>query len=209
MIIGPRRADVLKTVIGLTAHTPVVFTTGYTSREAHHLTDRPNHFYMTGSMGMASAIGMGIAVSTYAPVVVVDGDGALLMNLSTLLLARQYPTRGFIHLVLDNGSFDSTGGQPTASAGIDLVAVARAAGYAEVARLTTLAQLRNELTAHLARPAEPYFAHIPIHPTTTPPGPRIAITPADNLHRLSSWISRQQRRTPPRRHSSHENCPGW
>jgi thiamine pyrophosphate-dependent acetolactate synthase large subunit-like protein len=182
-------------VIHLTAHTPVVFTTGYTSREAHHLADRPNHFYMTGSMGMAGAIGMGIAASTYTPVVVVDGDGALLMNLSTLLLAEQYPTRGFVHLVLDNGIYDSTGGQPTASAGIDLVTIARATGYAEVAQLTTLAQLRDEISARLAQPAGPYLAHVPIDPTTTPPGPRIAITPADNLRRLSAWISTQQRRT--------------
>jgi sulfopyruvate decarboxylase subunit beta len=86
MTIRPCRSDVLRMVIRLAAHTPVVFTTGYTSREAHYLADRPNHFYMTGSMGMAGAIGMGIAASTYTPVVVVDGDGALLMNLSTLLL---------------------------------------------------------------------------------------------------------------------------
>ncbi|HEV7830636.1 MAG TPA: thiamine pyrophosphate-dependent enzyme [Pseudonocardiaceae bacterium] len=196
MNIRPCRSDVLRTVIRLTAHTPVVFTTGYTSREAHHLADRPNHFYMTGSMGMAGAIGMGIAASTDTPVVVVDGDGALLMNLSMLLLAQQYPTRGFVHLVLDNGTFDSTGGQPTASPGIDLVTLARATGYAQAAQLTTLAQLRDEVSAHLARPAGPYLAHIPIDPTTTPPGPRIAITPADNLRRLSAWISSQPTCTP-------------
>jgi sulfopyruvate decarboxylase subunit beta len=196
MTIRPCRSDVLRMVIRLAAHTPVVFTTGYTSREAHYLADRPNHFYMTGSMGMAGAIGMGIAASTYTPVVVVDGDGALLMNLSTLLLAEQYPTRGFIHLVLDNGTFDSTGGQPTASAGIDLVTLARAAGYAQVAQLTTLGQLRDEVSAHLVRPAGPYLAHIPIDPITTPPGPRITITPADNLRRLSAWINSPQAPTP-------------
>jgi sulfopyruvate decarboxylase subunit beta len=192
MSIRPSRCDVLSTVIDLTAHTPVIFTTGYTSREAHHLADRPNHFYMTGSMGMAGAIGMGIAASTYRPVVVVDGDGALLMNLSTLLLAAQYPTCGFVHLVLDNGTFDSTGGQPTASADIDLVTAARAAGYAQAAQLTTLAQLRDEVAARLTQPAGPYLAHIPIGPSTTPPGPRIAITPDDNLRRLSDWITTQQ-----------------
>lgn len=197
MSIRPCRSDVLRTVIRLTAHIPVVFTTGYTSREAHHLADRPNHFYMTGSMGMAGAIGMGIATSICAPVVVVDGDGALLMNLSTLLLAQQYPTRGFVHLVLDNGIFDSTGGQPTASASIDLMTVARATGYTKAAQLTTLAQLCDEVSAHLARPAGPYLAHIPIDPATTPPGPRIAITPADNLRRLSAWITTQHRHTFP------------
>jgi sulfopyruvate decarboxylase subunit beta len=192
MSIRPGRGDVLRTVIGLTAHTPVVFTCGYTSREAHQVADRPNHFYMTGSMGMACAIGMGIAASTYSPVVVVDGDGALLMNLSTLLLSGQYPTRGFVHLVLDNGTYDSTGGQPTASASIDLVTVARATGYAQVAQLTTLAQLSDEVSARLARPAGPYLAHIPIDPPTTPPGPRIAIAPDDNLRRFSAWITTQQ-----------------
>jgi quercetin dioxygenase-like cupin family protein len=92
------RSEVLKAVISLTADIPVVFATGYTCRQAHRLADRPNHFYMTGSMGMASAIGMGMASTSQAPVVVVDGDGALLMNLSTLLLTSQFPTRGFVHL---------------------------------------------------------------------------------------------------------------
>lgn len=114
MSISPCRSDVLRTVIRLTAHIPVVFTTGYTSREAHHLADRPNHFYMTGSMGMAGAIGMGIATSTYAPVVVVDGDGALLIEPGVWHWHGATPDTAMTHLAIqqtDDNDIEFTWGE--------------------------------------------------------------------------------------------------
>src|SRR6478752_2745427 len=99
----------LQAIIDKTAEVPVVFTTGYTCRDAYTIEDRDNHFYMVGSMGMASAIGIGLALDQEQPVVVVDGDGALLMNPSNLFLSVSLKLKNLIHIVLDNGSYESTG----------------------------------------------------------------------------------------------------
>ena len=139
-----RRRDVLAQVAqceGL-----VVANIGFPSRELYVLRDRPEHFYMLGSMGMASSIGLGLALVQPQPVFVVDGDGSLLMNLGSLAtIAHQAP--GHLHLiVVDNGVYGSTGEQPTyAGQRTDLSAMARAAGVRHVASVDTPVALRAEL----------------------------------------------------------------
>lgn len=139
-----RRSDVLAQVAqcgGL-----VVANIGFPSRELYALRDRPEHFYMLGSMGMASSIGLGLALTQPRPVFVVDGDGSLLMNLGSLAtIAHQAPNH--LHLiVVDNGVYGSTGDQPTyAGQRTDLAAMARAAGVRRVVCVDTPAQLCAEL----------------------------------------------------------------
>ena len=115
-----------------------VCTTGYTCRDMQHLRDRPENFYMIGSMGLAASIGLGIALTRpESTVVVFDGDGSVLMGLGNLAMIGSLKPRNFIHLVLDNEVFASTGSQPTYSGSVALDALARASGYAAVRRAAT------------------------------------------------------------------------
>ena len=101
---------------------------------------------MLGSMGLASSIGLGLALSQPAPVYVIDGDGALLMNLGSLAtIAREAPPNLCL-IVIDNGVYGSTGNQPTARAdGTDLAALARAAGCKHVVEAADEQQLTDAL----------------------------------------------------------------
>jgi phosphonopyruvate decarboxylase len=93
-----------------------VASTGYVSRAVHELA-RDSHrvFYMQGSMGLAPAVGLGIACSTNRPVVVINGDASLLMSLGSTHTLRDYAPPNFFHYVLDNGCHESVGGQPCAA----------------------------------------------------------------------------------------------
>ena len=116
---------------------PVVHANGYMCRESFSLGDRPENFYMIGSMGLASAIGLGLALTDRrAPTVVLDGDGNLLMNLGILpLVAALRPPR-FVHIVFDNEVYGSTGSQRSITAHVRLDRMAEAAGYRTVAAVT-------------------------------------------------------------------------
>lgn len=92
-----------------------VASTGYVSRAVHELAGAEHVvFYMQGSMGLAPAIGLGIALSTDRPVVVINGDASLLMALGSTHTIRDYAPPTFFHYVLDNGCHESVGGQPSA-----------------------------------------------------------------------------------------------
>jgi phosphonopyruvate decarboxylase len=110
---------------------PIVVTTGKAGRELFTLGDREQHLYQVGSMGCASPMGLGIALCTGARTLVLDGDGAALMKLGSMATIGAYAPRGLIHVLLDNGVHDSTGGQRTVSDGVDFAAIALACGYRE------------------------------------------------------------------------------
>src|SRR5256885_481551 len=109
---------------------PVIHANGYMCRESFSLGDRPENFYMIGSMGLASAIGLGLSLADRdTPTVVLDGDGNLLMNLGILPLVAALQPRRFVHIVFDNEVYGSTGSQRSISAEIRLDRLADAAGY--------------------------------------------------------------------------------
>lgn len=113
-----------------------LFTTGFTSRRAFQIQDREKNFYMLGSMGLLSALGLGIALNRRTSrVVVVEGDGSALMSLGNLPLIGWLKPRNFYHIVLDNESYESTGGQPSITRETDLANIAEAAGYEHVRRV--------------------------------------------------------------------------
>ncbi len=108
----------------------VITTTGMTSREWFALGDREANFYMMGSMGCAPAIGLGVALErAQRRVVVIDGDGALLMKLGSAATIGHYAPPGLLHVLLDNGTYETTGGQPTVSPTVAFADVARGVGY--------------------------------------------------------------------------------
>ncbi|MBI3403102.1 MAG: hypothetical protein HY048_16950 [Acidobacteria bacterium] len=105
-------------------------------RELYAHADTPSRFYMIGSMGLASSIGLGLAIVQPARTVVVfDGDGNVLMNMGTLGSVAAAAPANFYHIVFDNAAHGSTGDQRTISDRVPLDAVARAAGYRSVVRV--------------------------------------------------------------------------
>lgn len=116
----------------------VVHANGYISRQSFSVDDRPGNFYMIGSMGLASSIGLGVALSRPdRQVVIYDGDGNLLMNLGSAAMIAYTRPANLIHVVFDNGVYASTGNQPTISGQVALEKIAEAAGYTVALRART------------------------------------------------------------------------
>jgi len=138
-------------VIGAVAAQPglVICTLGLPSRELYSLSDKPSHFYMLGSMGMASSIGLGLALAQEKRVYIIDGDGSLLMNLGSLATVAAHAPKNYCLVVVDNKGYGSTGHQPTPTAGrTDLAQLARAAGIEQVCAVKTLSELADCLDRH-------------------------------------------------------------
>jgi sulfopyruvate decarboxylase subunit beta len=118
----------------------VVTIMGASAQELYNLGHRENFFYLEHAMGLASSIGLGLALNLPdEKVVVLDGDGSVLMNLGTLATLARYRPPNMVHIVFDNGSLLSTGGfaSHTTSGVTDLAAIARGAGVKKVALVTT------------------------------------------------------------------------
>jgi len=127
------RSDVLKELIPVISDHLVVCNIGLPSQEMHMLDDQPTNFYMLGTMGLASSIGLGIALAQEQTVISIDGDGSVLTNLGTLPTIANNVADNFILLIIDNGSYGSTGDQPTyAGMKTSLTAVASACGCENV-----------------------------------------------------------------------------
>ena len=156
---------------------PVVHANGYICRESFSVADRPQSFYMIGSMGLAGAIGLGLALARpEGRTVVFDGDGNLLMNLGILAMIGGRRTLNLLHLVFDNEVYGSTGNQASPSREVRLDRLAAGAGYRTVAAVTTAGELEG--TLHSARTAEgPHFVLIKVTREEAE-APRIPYSPA-------------------------------
>lgn len=129
------RLEATRRLIGLLSDEIVVANLGNASRDLWTAAERPQNYYSLGTMGMASSIGLGLALAQPdRKVVVLDGDGSLLMNLGSLATISVMAPRNLIHVVWDNEQFQLTGGQRTHTGmGVDLAAMARGAGFPRVA----------------------------------------------------------------------------
>src|ERR671923_2444927 len=130
-----KRIDCLKAIYPELEDCAVVTIMGAVAAELYDLGHRPNFFYLEHAMGLASSIGLGIALAQpERKVVVLDGDGSVLMNLGGLTTLARYAPGNLTHLVFDNQSLLSVGGFPTATAtGSDLARIAHAAGIPSAA----------------------------------------------------------------------------
>lgn len=118
-----KRIDAIRRAIQGITDEPVIATTGMISRELFLVNDRPENFYMCGSMGCALPIGIGLAMSTNRRVIVLDGDGAALMSLGSLVVAKHLKLSNLDHYIFDNGTYASTGDQPTCSREVDFESI--------------------------------------------------------------------------------------
>ncbi|WP_242150411.1 phosphonopyruvate decarboxylase [Sphingomonas sp. BAUL-RG-20F-R05-02] len=185
----PTRVAALERFLALTDDaTAVIATTGKAGRELFTLADREQHLYQVGSMGGASGMALGVALNTDKRVVVIDGDGAALMKLGTFATIGAEAPANLIHLLLDNGVHDSTGGQATVSASVDFAAVALACGYGYAASCDDLAgfeQAWREATA-AGRPA---MIHLRIAPGSMATLGRPTVTPQAVARRFKAFLA--------------------
>nr|WP_295001445.1 sulfopyruvate decarboxylase subunit beta [uncultured Methanobrevibacter sp.] len=108
----------------------VICNIGFPSRELYEIDDRSKNFYMIGSMGLASSIGLGLALAKPSKdIVVIDGDGSLLMNMGSLVTVFANNPSNLTWIVIDNGAYGSTGNQDTYAQKIDFVEIAKSIGF--------------------------------------------------------------------------------
>lgn len=173
-----KRLDVLN-VLQKTAtkDTLLLATTGVTGRELFELNDLHNQFYMVGSMGCISSVGLGLAIARPdKQIVVIDGDGSLLMRMGSMTSNAYYNTPNMFHLLLDNGLHESTGGQKTVSPTVDFMKIAEGANYPKIIEIKNLHELEhaiqnwqisNELTFAYCKTAKGIKENLG-RPTVTP-----------------------------------------
>jgi sulfopyruvate decarboxylase subunit beta len=156
------RIDAMRAVYPKLESCVVVTIMGAVAAELQSIGHRPNFFYLQHAMGLASSLGLGIALSRpELKVVVFDGDGSILMNLGSLTTLARYRPKNLLHVVFDNESLLSVGGFPTATAtGSDIAGMAAAAGIPRTATVHDLdsfaaafdaAISSNELTTLVAK----------------------------------------------------------
>lgn len=147
-----RRAECLAAVYDELSDCAVVTIMGAVAVELYELGHRPNFFYLEHGMGLASSMGLGVALAQpHRDVVVLDGDGSVLMNLGGLTTLARYAPGNLTHVVFDNESLLSVGGFPTAtSTGSDIAAMARAAGIANATTVTDLDTFAGATRAAIA-----------------------------------------------------------
>ena len=127
------RSEVLKSILPVISDKLVVCNIGLPSQELHLLDDQPSNFYMLGTMGLSSSIGLGVALAQKDKVIAIDGDGSVLTNFGTLPTIANNVADNFVLLIIDNGSYGSTGDQPTyAGLKTSLTEVAKACGCENV-----------------------------------------------------------------------------
>ena len=168
----------------------MVATTGKTGRELFAYKDRSNYFYTVGSMGCASSIGLGVALyQSSIPVIVLDGDGAVLMRLEAMVSIGHHRPSNFIHVILDNGAYDSTGGQQTLSAGVQFPELAMACGYQTALSVNKSGDLSAAIAAAVSATG-PHLIHVKIRLGSAQNIPRPTLSPPEIASRFRKTVQR-------------------
>ncbi len=187
---GPRpaRAAILERLLAaVPPDAPVIATTGKTGRELFTLADRAQHLYQVGSMGGAAPMGLGLALATGRRTIVLDGDGAALMKLGALATIGAYQPQGLLHILLDNGVHDSTGGQATVSASVDFAGVALCCGYAHAFSCDSEPGFATAFAAALGL-VGPVLLHVRIRPGSMDKLGRPTVAPHEVARRFRDFV---------------------
>lgn len=124
------RKEAITFLAEMIGNQPIISANGFISRDLFESYEKETNFYMIGSMGLASSIGLGIAIKNPKKrIYVFDGDGNILMNLGSLVTIGAEKPKNLIHIVFDNNSHESTGGQPTNSSLISIEKIAKSTNY--------------------------------------------------------------------------------
>jgi thiamine pyrophosphate-dependent acetolactate synthase large subunit-like protein len=187
----PTRRDAIAAVLdAVDGESIVVLANGLISREGYAARHRERNFYMLGSMGLAGAISLGIALARPdAPSVVLDGDGNLLMGMSVLPMVGAWQPRCFLHVVLDNGTYGSTGGQPSVSEAADFCGLALNSGYRRAETVGELEPLRRRVREWLSERG-PSLLHVTVAGTDARKAPpRVPEPPIQMAARLTAALA--------------------
>ncbi len=156
------RYEVLEIIKGYLKDSLVISNLGVPSKELYHLCHQPSNFYMLGSMGMATPIGLGVSLNTKKRVYVIDGDGSILMNPGTLSTVAVMNPANLTIIAIDNAAYGSTGNQPTHTETVtDLSLLARAFGIRDVQTVSTKEEIHSALRS---RRRGPRFIHVIARP---------------------------------------------
>ena len=167
------RYDILNAIAPHLDSKVIVCNLGIPSKELFDIKHQPSNFYMLGSMGMATPIGLGISLASNKEVVVIDGDGSILMNPGTFATAAYFNPSNLTICAVDNRSYGSTGGQPTLTGScVDLSILAKGFGIEKIIKAADKKQLidairkptENLKFIHaLAIPGNAKVSNIPLH----------------------------------------------
>jgi len=165
------RLEATRVVVESAGQAPIVASLGHPAYDLFTAGDRPQNFYTWGSMGVASSIGLGLALARPdLRVFVLDGDGSLLMNLGSLATIGLQQAPNLALIVMDNEEYATTGGQPTPTArGADLEAAARAMRIENAVTVRTEAELRAAIAQTAAQPTVIVAKVAESAPTAKPP----------------------------------------
>ncbi|MFC3867377.1 phosphonopyruvate decarboxylase [Helicobacter equorum] len=193
----PSRIQALELIqrIATDSKSVLLATTGKCGRELYELDDRENQLYMVGSMGCVGALGLGIALKSHKKVMAVDGDSALLMRLGSLstnaYYAKVHDAGNFCHILLDNQSHDSTGGQFNLAPFVDFCAIARACGYEVIRSVNTCTELEEVLNEFVrCKGGGAWFMYLRIAKGSKEPLGRPKITPKEVAIRLQNFLAK-------------------
>jgi len=188
-----RRNEAVQLVMQALDDRPTVVCNGMIGREVFTARDREANFYMIGSMGLGLSIALGAALAQpEKKVLCLDGDGNVLMGLGVLASAGAMQLPNLLHIVLDNESHGSTGGQRTITESVDLAAIATAAGYRWAERVAA-EDLEATLPAFLAREG-PAMLLVKVEKGNQPGIARVSHTPPEVTARFSSVLLSPGRR---------------
>jgi len=187
-----RRCEAIEIVLEhITDEDAVLSTTGMISREVFDTKDRKGNFYMLGSMGLISSIGLGVALNTNRRVFVFDGDGSILMDAGILAVIGSEKACNLIHIVFDNECYQSTGGQPTVSNTVQLEKIAKDSGYTYSVKVTTKEQLKSCLK-DINRVKKPTFILVKVIEKTDRKPPRVSLSPTQVRDRFMQFLKKEQ-----------------
>lgn len=180
--------EAFKVLAPLLKNEPTVLANGFISREFFNVTDRKENFYMIGSMGLASSIGLGVALAQpERKTLILDGDGNVLMSMGTLAMIATCSPKNLIHIVIDNEVYESTGSQRTLSNEIKLEEVAKSAGYKQAVRATRVEEIQPAYE-QLYQAEGPVFLLIKVKPAFDSSQGRVTHTPEEIRDRFMESI---------------------
>ena len=183
------RHQAIKLILGFVSKEIIVSNIGDPSKEVYHIKDRPKNFYMLGSLGLASSISLGLALSQKKRVICLDGDGSILSNLGTLATIANHNPENLIIIVLDNGVYGTTGNQKSfTSDNVNLFEIANSLGFTSCYNVSTENELVSVIRECLEN-ASLSFIHVNIKPDIIKFSP-ISLNPIEIKRRFMSEISK-------------------
>ena len=181
--------EAFEAIIPLLTDEAVIHANGYICRESFNIKDRKWNFYMIGSMGLASSIGLGVAISRPdQKTIIIDGDGNVLMSMGTLSMIAAAAPKNLLHIVMDNEVYESTGSQGSLSNSVDLEKIAKSAGYPLTKKVTSKDQIKRAFQ-ELMNKDGPSFLLIKVEPSFDKSTGRVHHTPEEITSRFMKSLA--------------------